>query len=536
MPYNIAMISDFFYPQPGGVESHIYQLSTKLIDRGHRVIIITHSYGPSQHDSYPSRNGIRYLTNRLKVYHLPHWVVYRSTTFPTVFSSFPTLRQIFIREQIEIVHGHASLSNLCHEGLLHARTMGLVTVFTDHSLFGFSDAASIMANKLLKFSLSDVGHVICVSHTCKENTTLRASLNPLAVSVIPNAVVPSNFKPLQPHEAKLSQLQHSSKSAVLPPPPDPSQPLNPGDPITIVVISRLFYNKGTDLLISALPLLLRQHPNLRFIIAGSGPKAIDLEQTLDSLPQNLVLTPSGQSRVVLLGSIRHEEVRNIMVRAHLLLSTSLTEAFGTVLVEAASCGLMVVATRVGGVPEVLPGNMTVFVLPEVEDVVRGVGDAIGMLTNRRREGGGGGVRRDKFHGLVRNMYSWHDIARRTERVYDLITDSPSAEDNAEFYDSPEWAGYGAGASSQMQGAALIDRLKRYYGCGIWAGKLFVIVVVVDYLIYVMLEFLYPRDKIDVCKPWPEPRREDEAFKPDEDRRVEGYQPVRRGGGRIPIED
>jgi phosphatidylinositol glycan class A protein len=131
----------------------------KLIDRGHRVIIITHAY-----DS-PSRTGVRYLTNRIKVYHLPHWVVYRSTTFPTVFSSFPLLRQIFIREQIQIVHGHASLSNLCHEGILHARTMGLRTVFTDHSLFGFSDAASIMANKLLKFSLSDVDHVVCVSHT-----------------------------------------------------------------------------------------------------------------------------------------------------------------------------------------------------------------------------------------------------------------------------------------------------------------------------------------------------------------------------------
>lgn len=169
------MVSDFFYPQPGGVESHIYQLSSvcsscrspsailtllqKLIDRGHNVIIITHAY-----DS-PSRTGVRYLTNRLKVYHLPHWVVYRSTTFPTVFSSFPILRQIFIREKIQIVHGHASLSNLCHEGILHARTMSLHTVFTDHSLFGFSDASSIIANKLLKFSLSDVDHVICVSHT-----------------------------------------------------------------------------------------------------------------------------------------------------------------------------------------------------------------------------------------------------------------------------------------------------------------------------------------------------------------------------------
>lgn len=136
------------------------------------MIIITHAY------DNPSRTGVRYLTNRVKVYHLPHWVVYRSTTFPTVFSSFPLLRQIFIREQTQIVHGHASLSNLCHEGILHARTMGLRTVFTDHSLFGFSDAASIMANKLLKFSLSDVDHVVCVSHTWYGHSHERRVSNP----------------------------------------------------------------------------------------------------------------------------------------------------------------------------------------------------------------------------------------------------------------------------------------------------------------------------------------------------------------------
>lgn len=43
--------------------------------------------------------------------------------------------------------------------------MGLKTVFTDHSLFGFADPGSILGNKLLKFTLSDIGHVICVSHT-----------------------------------------------------------------------------------------------------------------------------------------------------------------------------------------------------------------------------------------------------------------------------------------------------------------------------------------------------------------------------------
>lgn len=155
--YNIAMVSDFFFPQPGGVESHIYQLSSKLIDRGHKVVIITHA-----HDD---RKGIRYLTNGLKVYHVPFLVIYRDATFPTVFSFFPIFRYICIRERIEIVHGHASLNSFCHESILHGRTMGLRTVFTDHSLFGFADATSILTNKLLKFSLSDVDHSICVSHT-----------------------------------------------------------------------------------------------------------------------------------------------------------------------------------------------------------------------------------------------------------------------------------------------------------------------------------------------------------------------------------
>ncbi|KAK8194107.1 Phosphatidylinositol N-acetylglucosaminyltransferase GPI3 subunit [Zalaria obscura] len=491
MPHNIAMISDFFYPQPGGVESHIYQLSSKLIDRGHKVIIITHAY--------EGRTGVRYLTNGLKVYHVPFFVIYRETTFPTVFSFFPIFRNIVIRENIQIVHGHASLSSLCHEAILHARTMGLRTVFTDHSLFGFADAASILTNKLLKFILSDVDHVICVSHTCKENTVLRASLDPLMVSVIPNAVVASNFRPLHPSEYAVATTSNNSHSLPPPPPPPTSaQPLGPNDPITIVVISRLFYNKGTDLLIASIPRILATHPNVRFIIAGSGPKAIDLEQMLD---RHIL-----HDRVTLLGPVRHEEVRDVMVRGHIYLHPSLTEAFGTVLVEAASCNLLIVCTRVGGIPEVLPGHMTVFAKPEEDDLVRATSEAVGLLMGRG--GPKGGVRRERFHEQVRMMYSWSDIARRTERVYDLITGSDSSEssrDGRGYYDPQEeamWRHYGQPSRPASQNFALIDRLKRYYGCGIWAGKLFVLCVVVDYLLFVFLELWFPRSGIDICRDWP----------------------------------
>lgn len=53
------MVSDFFYPNMGGVESHIYLLSQCLMALGHKVIVVTHAYG--------DRTGVRYLSNGLKV-------------------------------------------------------------------------------------------------------------------------------------------------------------------------------------------------------------------------------------------------------------------------------------------------------------------------------------------------------------------------------------------------------------------------------------------------------------------------------------
>lgn len=55
----LLMVSDFFYPNTGGVESHIYQLSQCLLARGHKVVVLTHAYG--------DRAGVRHLTNGLKV-------------------------------------------------------------------------------------------------------------------------------------------------------------------------------------------------------------------------------------------------------------------------------------------------------------------------------------------------------------------------------------------------------------------------------------------------------------------------------------
>ena len=303
------------------------------------------------------------------------------------------------------------------------------------------------------------------------------------VSVIPNAVVAEDFKPLSHNMSKRTDQQATPLDAR--PSSLPSQGLGPHDIITIVHISRLFYNKGTDLLIAAIPRILASDSNVRFIIGGSGPKALDLEQMLE----RRVL----QDRVEMLGPIRHEEVRDVLVRGHIYLHPSLTEAFGTVIVEAASCGLYIVCTRVGGIPEVLPQHMTTFAKPEEDDLVEMTLKAIASLRSNK-------IRTEKFHDQVKKMYSWTNVAERTERVYDGITGVLSEED---FYGDHSSSGWSATRGrAGIQSFALIDRLKRYYGCGIWAGKLFCLCVVIDYLILQFLELWAPRTKIDIAKNWP----------------------------------
>ncbi|XP_041494409.1 phosphatidylinositol N-acetylglucosaminyltransferase subunit A-like [Microtus oregoni] len=423
--HNICMVSDFFYPNMGGVESHIYQLSQCLIERGHKVIIVTHAYG--------NRKGIRYLTNGLKVYYLPLRVMYNQSTATTLFHSLPLLRYIFVRERVTIIHSHSSFSAMAHDALFHAKTMGLQTVFTDHSLFGFADVSSVLTNKLLTVSLCDTNHVICVSYTSKENTVLRAALNPERVSVIPNAVDPTDFTPgpLGRHDNR----------------------------ITIVVVSRLVYRKGIDLLSGIIPELCQKYPELNFLIGGEGPKSIVLEEVRERYQLH--------DRVHLLGALEHKDVRNVLIQGHIFLNTSLTEAFCMAILEAASCGLQVVSTKVGGIPEVLPENLIILCEPSVRSLCKGLEKAIfqvksGMLPDA-----------ENIHNAVKALYTWRNVAERTEKVYER-----------------------AGKEAVLPMHKRLNRLVSH--CGPLTGHSFALLAVFSYLFLMFLRWMTPDSVIDVA--------------------------------------
>lgn len=358
------------------------------------------------------------------------------------------------------MHAHASLSSMAHEGILHAHHFGIRTVFTDHSLFGFDDAASILTNKLLEGALRNVDGVICVSHTGRENTVLRARLLPETTYVIPNAIVVDQFKPAE------TEL--------------------PKDTITIVVISRLAYRKGVDLLVAVAPRICKLFPNVKFLIGGDGPKMIDLLQMREK--------HSLQDRIELLGSVKPTNVRNVLTQGHIFLNTSLTESFGIAILEAACAGLYVVSTRVGGVPEVLPlgslerkmseledredqvgdgDGMIMFAAPEEDDLIRATSHAIRHVLS-------GSHSPHKAHERVRGFYSWEDVAERTERVYaDVMASAP--------YDF--WT-----------------RVSRNMSIGRYFGPIFTIILLVDCLFFAFLEWWLPQEDIETVELWWDPDR------------------------------
>ncbi|KIR75727.1 phosphatidylinositol glycan, class A [Cryptococcus deuterogattii CA1014] len=416
----IAMVSDFFFPIIGGVEGHIYSLSVELMRRGHKVIVITHSH--------PDRSGVHYLAPSLKVYYLPYLPITSSASLPNFLLFLPYFRHIILSENIQLIHGHGALSSLAHEAVLHAPLLGVKAVFTDHSLFGFGDAVGVLTNKLLGAALRCVDEVICVSNTGRENTVLRAQLDPSIVSVIPNALEAEHFKP------------------------DPSR----ADPdwITIVVISRLVHRKGIDLLISSAPQICALFPKVRFIVGGDGPKMVELEQMREKYEL--------QGRVELLGRVNPGDVRDVLTKGQIYLSNSLTEAFGISIIEAASAGLFVVATKVGGVPEILPQDMIEFCRADEDDVIRALTHAIHTIQSLRHSPWSAHIR-------VRDMYSWSCVASRAEIVYLRAMSRPHRETG--------------------------ERMKRYLELGPVFGVVMCCILAVEHYFFWLLEWWNPRDKI-----------------------------------------
>jgi phosphatidylinositol glycan class A protein len=204
-------------------------------------------------------------------------------------------------------------------------------------------------------------------------------------------------------------------------------------------------------------------------------------------------------RVELLGTVAHCDVRDVLVRGHLFLNCSFTESFCMALLEAASCGLFVVSTDVGGIPEVLPPSMISLAKPNAEDVLRALEEAILIQATEQKASSfcssSAGEKELQVirqrHSTVCAMYSWPEVAKSAERVYDQV-------------------------QANRRDDTLLARLRRYAIVlgPIW-GLLACLLAVCMHLLWCLCDFVWPANKIERCIQFKEEEEDGEEEEEDQ---------------------
>lgn len=175
--------------------------------------------------------------------------------------------------------------------------------------------------------------VIAISEAVRVSL-VEAGLDPARVHVVPSAISLSSVS--QVTDAEIRTAFGWTREA----------------PVALNVAA-LTAEKGHTLLLDAATLLRDRRPALRWLIAGDGP----LRAPLDA-----EVTRRGLQNVVrLVGHVR--EVERWIRSATVLVSSSTAEGFGSTLLDALALGTPIVATAVGGVPEVLEGDAGKLVPP-----------------------------------------------------------------------------------------------------------------------------------------------------------------------------
>jgi glycosyltransferase involved in cell wall biosynthesis len=177
--------------------------------------------------------------------------------------------------------------------------------------------------------------------------------------------------------------------------------LNEGDQV-IAVVAQLIPRKGHRVLLQSLPGLIVRYPELRVLIFGRGP----LQQEIANLIEEMGL----ENRIILAGF--RNDLPRILPCLDLLVHPALMEGLGIALLQAASCGLPIIASHAGGMPEVVEDGVNGRLVPPGD--VAALSDALEQLLSnkdlRRRMGEAG---RQK----MRREFSLEHMVEGNLRVY-----------------------------------------------------------------------------------------------------------------------
>ena len=322
------------YPTYGGSGAVATELGLELARRGHEVHFITYA-SPFRLRGYAERVFFHEVETRMGRYPLfDHW--------PYTLALASKQHEVVLREKLEILHvhyaiPHATTAYLAREMLEGQLPLKVVTTLhgTDITLVG--QESSFYA--ITKFSIERSDAVTAVSTYLKDETYRAFGCVSCNVRVIPNFVNLAEYLPMNPAAAQACRAS-----------------LAPEGHKVVSHVSNFREVKRVKDVVRVFARIRRAMPATLLMI-GDGPDREDAEKEARDLEVG--------DDVRFLGRI--DRVANLLQASDLFLLPSQIESFGLAALEAMACGAPVVATRVGGLPEV------------VDDGVSGILEPVGSV-------------------------------------------------------------------------------------------------------------------------------------------------------------
>ncbi|MEM7821399.1 MAG: glycosyltransferase family 4 protein [Candidatus Aenigmatarchaeota archaeon] len=290
----------------------------------------------------------------------------------------------------DIIHGHDwHVVNALDE---IKKTRNKKIIFTLHSnQFGrdgnhFHDGTARTITNIEWYGTYIADRIIVCSYAMKEETKWLHRVPEEKIRVIPNGIWVRDFDgfidPWKDAKAKYG--------------------IGPLDPL-VLFVGRMTYQKGVDFLLEAIPDVLKDYPQAKFVFVGDGYMKNQLENRAKELRISHAVRFTGY--------ISNEEKTNLMKASECIVVPSRNEPFGIVVLEAWACGKPVISTHGTGAGEIIWHEVTgLKVYQNPNSIAWGIKYILSNPEKARWMGSNG-----RF--AAENVFNWDKVAEQTIEVY-----------------------------------------------------------------------------------------------------------------------
>lgn len=252
-------------------------------------------------------------------------------------SNVPELRLYYNTHEPDLIHTQLEFADTL--GTAAANILRIPCVSTLHTLGKTDpDVSSVGRQRLKWFFLRNFcDRIIAVSEQTRQYHIEYGKIDPKKIVTIYNGIIVDRFASIPPDTRTKTRAGLGI--------PDHS--------LVVTTVAVLRKPKGIDYMLEAVPALVSKFPNLIYLLIGDGPHRPAIEERITRL---------GISDHVILTGQRND-IPELLTAADLFVLPTLTDALPTVLFEALASSLPVVATDIGGIPEIITDKHDGYLVP-----------------------------------------------------------------------------------------------------------------------------------------------------------------------------